>query len=365
MKKIWIIMSLVLTLVFMSLIFVSWITEHNNYNPNKNELIDNDEVFEYLNETGIDTETMSSSIIGFYINSIQLASSNDVELTGYLWQIIKKENLEKESFGVIFPESISGTSMEERYNKDLGDSIIVGWYFETMLRQKFDYSKYPLDHKTIWIRTIPADFTSTMILVPDLDSYSSTGYDDSFGISNEIVLNNWNLTETFFDYMQEQYDTTFGLGDDHMRKSHPELSFNVVIERNFGQVLIVNLTLILVIMALLYSLLLMITSEKDKLLDSFGMSASGAIGTTSALFFSVLISHIDLRSMFGGQLVYIEMFYYLAYLFILGISILIFIFMKELSNPQHRIVKSNANLFKLLYWPIYFGIILIITFIWM
>ena len=241
----------------------------------------------------------------------------------------------------------------------------VGWYFDTVLRQHFDYTKYPLDHKTIWIRAIPADFSSIMVLLPDLDSYVATGYDDSFGVSKDIVLTSWILTETYFDYKLEEYDTTFGLGDDHMRSEHPELSFNIVIERNFGQAMMINLTLILVIMALLYSLVLMITSEKDKLLDSFGMSASGAIGTTSALFFSVLIAHIDLRGMFGGQPVYMEMFYYLAYLYILGISILISVFMKELGNSQHKIVRSNANLFKLLYWPVYFGIVLIVTLVWL
>lgn len=365
MKNKWLILSLATVILFSFLITLIWTTEHNSYKPNENELIDDSAVIHCLNESKIDIESNSTSTIGIYVNSLQFTSSNDIELTGYVWQTINNDNITNETFGIVFPESVGGTSFEERYSKETENGKTVGWYFETVLRQQFDYSKYPLDHKTVWVRVIPADFSSSLVLLPDLQSYASTGFEDSFGISKDIVLNGWKLTETFFDYHHIQYDTTFGLGDNHMRKDHPELSFNIVIERNFIQGIIVNLTLIIVIMALLYSLVLMITSEEDKLLGSFGMSASGAIGTTSALFFSILIAHIELRSMFGGQLVYLEMFYYVAYIFILCISILIFVFMKELKNSEHAIIKNNANIFKLLYWPVYLGVILVVTYFWM
>jgi len=255
--------------------------------------------------------------------------------------------------------------MEERYSKEDDTTITKGWYFETVLRQKFDYSKYPLDHKTIWVRVLPEDFSSDIIFVPDLGSYKATGYYDSFGVSDEIVFSGWELTETFFDYHITDFDTSFGLGDDFARKAHPELSYNIVIERDFKQAIMVNLTLMLIIMILLYSLVLMITTEEEKMLDKFGMSASGAIGTSSALFFSVLLAHIDLRNMFGGQFVYLEIFYYVAYFYILAVSILIYVFLNELKNNEHVLVKSNAKIVKLLYWPIYFGIIYLFTLLWM
>jgi hypothetical protein len=342
-----------------------WVGEHNSYTPNVNELNDHLAVINHLDDYDVNADNTDISSVGIYIDSLSFETSNDVGLSGYIWQTLDKDMLDDENFGIVFPESIGGTSMEERYRQEDEDSITVGWYFETVVRQQFNYAKYPIDHKTVWLRMIPADFSSLMVLVPDLDSYDKTGYEDTFGISSEIVLTGWSLTETFYDFHSHTYDTNFGLGEDHARKKFPEMSFNVVVERDFLQAIIVNLTLMLVIMALLYSLVLMVTTEEDKLMGRFGMSASGAIGTTSALFFAVLLAHIDLRNMFAGQFVYLELFYYVAYLFILCISVLVFVFMNELNNSKHAIVKNNAILFKLGYWPVYFGIIAIFTYFWM
>lgn len=364
MKNKWIIVSLIISMILAFFVVKIWIDESRNYLPNDNELYNDDKVNQYLTELSIDNESTIFSRVGIYIDSLQFITSNDVELSGYIWQKIDKNDLEKISFGVIFPESIGGTTMEEHYTYETEDSIIKGWYFETILRQQFNYSKYPLDHKTVWIRMLPFDFSSEMVILPDFASYKATGVEDSFGVSKDIVLNNWTFTETFFDYHLMEFDTSFGLGDEYTRKNHPELSYNIVIERNFAQAIMANLTLMLVIMALLYSLVLMITTEEDKLLNNYGMSASGAIGTASALFFSVLIAHINLRSMFAGQFVYMELFYYLSYVFILAISILIYVFMRELKNTKHMIIRSNAAFFKIIYWPLYFAVILIFTYIW-
>jgi hypothetical protein len=39
------------------------------------------------------------------------------------------------------------------------------------LRQEFDYSKYALDHKTVWIRIWSSNFQRTHYLLPALDDY--------------------------------------------------------------------------------------------------------------------------------------------------------------------------------------------------
>ncbi|HOO28558.1 MAG TPA: hypothetical protein PLU43_08840 [Lachnospiraceae bacterium] len=116
-----------------------------------------------------------------------------------------------------------------------------------------------------------------------------------------------------------------------------ELSFNIVIERQLVQAIIVSLTLVIVIMILLYSLVIMMTAE-EKRLHFYGMSARGAVGTASSLIFSVLMAHINLREQFSGEVAYLEMFYYIAYLYILVSSVLIYIFMKNFENKNHWLV---------------------------
>ena len=73
---------------------------------------------------------------------------------------------------------------------------VVGWYFEVTLRQSFNYKKYPLDHKTVWIRMWPRNFLKRTLLFPDFAAYSSTELEDAFGFDTDIVLGNWEIEET-------------------------------------------------------------------------------------------------------------------------------------------------------------------------
>ena len=196
--------------------------------------------------------------------------------------------------------------------------------------------------------------------MPDLDAYAATEYDDIFGISSDIVLSGWQIVDTYFDYAVQSYSTDFGLGADQQRSDIPELEFNIILQRDFLQAFFSDLILIVVIMILLFGMILLLKSNRDKMEGSFGLSVSGAIGTASGLFFSVLLAHISVRERFGGSIVYIEYFYYLAYVYIVLATALVYLFMKQ-DDEGHQLYKSEANHLKLLYWPVYTGIMLIIT----
>ena len=57
---------------------------------------------------------------------------------------------------------------------------------------------------------------------------------------------------------------------------------------------------------LLFAAVMMIPRDHEKA-ALFGFSTSGVTGTCPALFFAVLLCHIEVRSMFAGsRLVYIE-----------------------------------------------------------
>ncbi|WP_020589078.1 hypothetical protein [Desulfobacter curvatus] len=253
---------------------------------------------------------------GIFIQSLKFFNSTEVNLSGYIWQryrvglhdAIKPGPSE---VGFILPDQVnSGSDIEPReaYRIRSGNEEVIGWYFEANLRQPFDYSKYPFDHKTVWIRMWPKDFSQNIVLVPDFDAYEATGLSDVFGIEENIVLGTWERKDTYFDYRLSSYDTNFGITDYIGQKGFPELHYNFVVKRKFENAFIVYLLPLFLVAALLT------VSENDELSNRFGFNTSGFIGASSALFFVVLLAHIQLREQFAcASIVYIEYFYILMY----------------------------------------------------
>lgn len=362
MLKKWI-LSILVSILFSILMFSKWIAVNNFYLPKKDELTTERQCFEFIDNhfSKLDTDYTTYSKIGINIETFEFESSNDIIISGHIWQKINKDLASEDKLGVIFPDAVSDTNFDLVYKKTKADTLHIGWWFQTELRQQFEYSDYPLDHKTVWIRMWPANFNDDIILIPDFLSYDSTGYEDIFGISDTIVLNGWDVADTYFDYIINSYDTDFGLGEDYTRKSHPELYYNVVLQRDFTKNFMTSLTLILIIMLLLFSLVLLLKSEQNNFKDKYGLNVSGAIGTASGLFFTVLLAHIDLKSKFNGEIVYLEYFYYLAYIFIIATAVLTYLFAREMDRENSWLIRTDATLIKLLYWPCYTGIMLIIT----
>ena len=58
---------------------------------------------------------------------------------------------------------------------------------------------------------------------------------------------------------------------------------NIVLNRKLFNAFFINITLLIVSMTLLYSLVIMITSDMDKK-SEFEISVGGAVGTCSGLF---------------------------------------------------------------------------------
>jgi hypothetical protein len=303
---------------------------------------------------------------GVFIQSLEFKDENDVNLTGYVWQRYYKMEFE-EPPGIVFPEIVNSTggiipgNENEAYRKIMGNKEVVGWYFEVTLRQSFDYKKFPLDHKTVWIRMWPGNFLHRILLFPDYRAYPSTDLNDVFGIDEEdIVLGNWRIEETFFNYHLPDYDTNFGIiNSEHNPKLFPELYFNIVLKRKFLNEFIIYLIPLLTVAALLFIILLSTTTEKEKA-DRFDFNILGVIGINSALFFVVIIAHIQLRREFSGSgLVYLEYFYLVMYVVILLVTLDAYLIS---AGWQVRLLHYKDHLIpKLLYWPLLFGAGAIIT----
>ena len=122
---------------------------------------------------------------------------------------------------------------------------------------------------------------------------------------------------------------------------------------------IIYLIPLLTVAALLFLILLAATTEKEKA-ERFNFSILGVIGVNSALFFVVIIAHIQLRREFlGSGLVYLEYFYLVMYLVILVVTLDAYLISV---GWQVRFLNYKDHLIpKLLYWPFLFGSGAIIT----
>jgi len=365
-KILWALSFLTSTAITLILIF-TWIKQTEiEYLP-ETQLTQHSEVQAFLDkewESGQNDFLGEKTIqipTGLFIQSLQFVTSSDVNLTGYVWQRLpvsfEQYNIEP------LPEQVnsSGGTLEKMRDRilDTGERVIL-WYFEADLRQKFHYKDYPFDDKTVWVRLWSKNFGRNVILVPDFQSYKATGAKDIFGIEKEIVLGNWEMQNVFYDYHMSSYDNTFGQGPYKTSRVFPNLYYNIVIKRNFRNAFIVNLIPLFVVSMLLFAALMTVTSDEKKA-GILGFSTSGVLGTTSALFFVVMLAHIQLREQFTGGVVYLEYFYFMMYVVILVISVNTYLFSTGWTTRLNILVYKDNLIPKLLFWPAILGTMLIIT----
>ena len=318
-------------------------------------------------------------VTGIYIQSLQFFNSSEVYFTGYIWQHFPKETYagvpdEDIIPGFILPEQINTGSdispvLTYRESSEIGE--VIGWYVEATLKQHFDYSKYPFDHKTVWVRLWSRSFTKSQLLVPDVKAYfpqktNMSDYESDnptyiFGIDENIVLGSWKRTNTYFDYKTSNYDTTFGLVDSSRNEAisnkqneptFPELYYNFVIKRRFNNSFVVHLLPLFLVSVLLYAALLTVSDSPEKN-ERLGFNTTGFLGMGSALFFVILIAHIQLREQFAGaRVVYLEYYYILMYIMLVVCTINTYLFAIR-PKPLERFIIYKDNLIpKILYWPV-------------
>ncbi|MEN8128659.1 MAG: hypothetical protein ABFS45_00405 [Pseudomonadota bacterium] len=369
-------LSTVVSIALIIMLINLWV-KMNEYEVEPTQLVSEQAANDYLKKNWENRSVSPASIAestikiktGIFIQSLEFFNSSEVNLTGYIWQRYKDGQHDAikpgpSELGFILPEQVnSGNDIEPRevYRFRSGDEEIIGWYFEATLRQPFDYSYYPFDHKTVWVRMWPKEFYRNIVLVPDFDAYKSTGRTDIFGIEKNIVLGTWDRENTYFDYKLSNYDTDFGIANHISQEGLPELHYNFVVKRKFENAFIVYLLPLFLVATLLFAALLTV-SENDELSNRFGFSTSGFIGASSALFFVVMLAHIQLREQFSGtNIVYIEYFYILMYALLVVATANTYLFSIR-SAGWYKVFLYNDNIIpKVAYWPVVFGCLIMIT----
>lgn len=363
-KKIWI-ASCVVSALLAWILFMLWV-EMNRFEGDLTQLHDEAAVEAHFAAEGV--EPAYEVETGLYVQSLEFEGATDVRVSGYIWQIYEDDVHDAirpppGEAGFILPERVNAGDgvIEEAYRLRREDGELIGWYFEQTLRQTFDYTAYPFDHKTVWIRLWPNSYGRQVVLVPDFDAYPATGPDDIFGIDERIVLGTWERENTYFDYKPSDLNTSLGLDRSPMQAGFPELHYNVVVKRKFGNAFIVHMVPLFVVSTLLFGALMTVTRKED-LASRHDFSTSTVIETASVLFFVVLLAHVQLReSIAGSEVIYMEYFYFLMYFLLLGVSVNTYFFVSDVM-PSSRLIHYRDNLIpKAAFWPVVLASMIAIT----
>jgi len=351
-------LSVVVSLLICIGIFVIWNLDYDSQNSNdvkRVKLFDKTTLSDYLHEN---TSGNRISIpTGVFIQSLEFTSANNVTLTGYVWQKYRDDIPAEIERGIFFPESVDG-SIDEAYQNKNETGVTIGWNFKTTLRQPFDYSRYPLDQKDVWLRIWPKTINRNVTLVPDFDSYEMMNPGSLPGIEKDIVLSGLNLRESYFSFVPRRFDTSFGI-EKYDGQTFPELYFTVMVDRNIIDPFISFLLPAIVVAGIIFSLFLIITEVKERV-EKFAYNCAFILGAAAGLFFSVIIAHSQLRNFIQvNEIVYLEYFYIILYLMILLLAVNSFLFSL---GSRFKFISFRDNLIpKVLYWPFVLTVLFLIT----
>ncbi len=292
---------------------------------------------------------------GVFLQSLEFLSANNVHVSGYLWQEHGGERKDT-SPPFVLPEAI-GPTVAPAYEVDCAgdddDCAVSGWHISATLRQPFDYRRYPFDQKAVWIRIWPEDFASNTVLVPRLEDYGPQIPMTRPGVEQDLVPEGWTLQGSFFGYRSHSYNTDFGIPDYVGQEGFPELHYTVLLQRNLVDAFISHLVPLLVVAGLLFTVLLQ--GVRDEL------SSTDLVGICSGLFFVVLLSHTALREELATpDVVYLEYFYLLMYIFILAVAVFSVIWA---SRGEGSRAQRWARPLRLAFWPALMGSYLLVTWI--
>jgi len=285
---------------------------------------------------------------GIYIQAIEFQSAINVKVTGHIWQRWPATFPETLEPGLVFPESQEG-SLEQVYQSEEGGQRIVGWTFQTVVRQSFSYTTYPFDLQSVWLRMWPKQMTGPVVLVPDFVAYQSMNPQFTPGINKDLVLPGWLVTGSHFSFSPFQANTDFGLSMRRGGANMPELRYNIVIRREFLDAFISCILPIFVVIILMFAVLFIHTKD-ESIAGRVGFNSSVTVQVSAALFFVVLFAQVDLRRRLEiEQIMYMDFYYFLTYLVFLIVSIdsIAFGWTNRVAWLEHR----NNLVPKLLYWP--------------
>lgn len=267
--------------------------------------------------------------IKLQIESIEFQEANNVKITG----VIQHEN--KPEYNVFFPDAVEYS--EWIINEKNG---IVTKKFLILLREEFNYYKYPLESNVISLKMQGRGIDEGKVIVPDFSEYpEGVLISANHGIRKNIVLNGWNIVGSFFSFNK-------------ISIQEHELVFNIYLKRNILSPFISSLLPFFIILCMVFGILFLIEKGENNERVEF------TLGSVSGLFFTVILSQSGLRdNIMTDELLYLDYYYFFLYIILLFIVLVTFFYKYKKVDYEYIL-----NL-KKLFWFLSSFIIMIITFI--
>jgi hypothetical protein len=298
---------------------------------------------------------------GIFLQSFEFLDSNNVEISGFVWQSYGPEIPDHVMRGVVLPEAVEEAyQAEEAWRVKLDDGTEqIGWYFFGTFRQNFDYRLYPFDRQDIWLRIWSPEPIEEVMPVPDFGAYRDLTPSSLPGIDTQFVYGGWDPLSSEFSYDLLDYNTDFGLGDGFSGAPDPELFFNFSVARDFLGPILEHLVLEAAIAILLFFLLVLMAHDAD-LQDRVGLTIFDLIVAAGGLLFAVILDHNSIRGVVESQdLTYLEWFPLTLDIFIVLVVLTAVLRVKRWRIP---LIGYRGDLMPVVaYWPALIGSLLVVT----
>ena len=298
---------------------------------------------------------------GVYLQSFEFLSSNDLEMTGYIWQKIGPEIPDTVQRGVLLPEQFNAEEFVpvEAWRVEQNGVEEIGWYFSGTFRQNFDYTLYPFDRQDVWLRLWAAEPLAGVLLVPDFAAYRDLTPTTLPGLDPSFVYGGWDPLHSHFSYNLLDYNVDFGLDYGFSDAPDPELYFNLAVARDALDPMLEHLVLETSIALLLFFLLVLMAFESEGK-TPLGLSVFDLVVASGGLLFAVILDHYSIRTWIESQqLTYLEYFPLILSLFIVLVVLSAVLRVKQWRFP---ILGYTGDLVPVLaYWPALLGTLLVVT----
>ncbi|MCF6351388.1 MAG: cache domain-containing protein [Cyclobacteriaceae bacterium] len=370
-KQLWL-ASFLISFLFVSNIAVIWLMhldfDYSQELSNTTRVYDTNELHNYINKKDLDQRSLGHKEYlkiptGIFIEELEVSESYDMSISGMVWQRWPANHDLKDKVGFHFIQAAPyGRSIKiSLLSKDVLEdgALLYTWQFDATLKIYFDYAQYPLDQHYIDIKLIYPDLTDDIMLIPDLDSYEVLNPSAKPGLSDVLFLPKHRIIASYFSFASMDMKTFFGRDRGNGVTEYQLLEYNIVIKRRFITPFVSFIIPALLGAALIFFLLYSLTKDKD---DTSGVTVMGVVQGMVGLFFSLLLAHITIRNRIASpNVTYMETFYFAVYIIIILLIVDVVMFSK---NRHIKFIQYKDNLIvKLAFWPIWLGVLLIVTLI--
>ncbi len=298
---------------------------------------------------------------GLVLESIEVIGPHHFQATGLIWcryLIPDHDDLQR---GITFPDAIDQEVVFEevmRYRE--ANTEIVGWSFQATLHNPTDISWFPLDVRKLPLRLWHSEFDRHVIIIPDLQAYSPIYPRALPGLQHDLVPLGWDVHRSFFAFRYHNYGADVGPVDRSTRGHFPELTYHIVVQRRLVDAFFSHQIPLVIALALMFAVAMLETRKREKA-TAFGFEAVKVLGVVTAIFFALIVAHIDARRRFiADELMYLEYFYFVTYFMIIAGAVNGYL----VNSPDidAPIVDYADNLIpKVLFWPITLLLLFLVT----